>query len=72
MHRTTIYIPLLNEGTDVWRPVEAEQVGGDQYRIVGQRPADENWPFAQNQIVRCEMRLLSGRECLVAQKGPTP
>jgi hypothetical protein len=26
-----IYIPLLNEGTDCWRPIEAEHVGTDTY-----------------------------------------
>jgi hypothetical protein len=51
-----IYVPLLNEGTDCWRPVEAEQVRGDTYRIVGPKPEDETWPVAAGDVVRCERR----------------
>jgi hypothetical protein len=62
----TIYIPLQGEGTEVWRPVEAEHVGGDRYRILSPQPPDEIWPFNSNEIVRCERKLLSGENCLVA------
>ena len=51
-----IFIPLLNEGTDCWRPIEAEQVGSDTYRIVGAKPEDELWPVAAGEVVRCERR----------------
>jgi hypothetical protein len=51
-----IYIPLRNEGTDCWRPIEAEQVGSDTYRIVGSKPEDEDWPVASGEVVRCELR----------------
>lgn len=64
----TIYVALLNEGTDVWRPVLAEQLAGDRYRIVGQNddPDDEQWEFETGSVVRCEFRRLSDRPCLVA------
>jgi hypothetical protein len=42
-----IYVRLLGEGVDVWRPVRAEHVGGDVYRILSQ-PYDreiESWQF---------------------------
>lgn len=38
-------MPLLNEGTDVWRPVKATLISPDVYRIDGQMPDDEDWAF---------------------------
>ena len=32
--RETIYVALLDEGIDVWRPVEAERLSPDRYRIL--------------------------------------
>jgi hypothetical protein len=63
----TIYIKLRNERTDVWRPVEAEQVARNLHRILSRPIEDEEWPVAHNQIVECERRMLSGGECLVAK-----
>jgi hypothetical protein len=62
----TIYMPLLNEGTDVWRPVEATQLSAGTYRVEGEMPDDEEWMFAPGTAVRCEPKLLSGGECLTA------
>jgi hypothetical protein len=64
---TTLYIKLRNEGTDVWRPVEAEAVGANRYRILSLAPEDEIWPAAQNEIVECELKTLSGGDCLVVK-----
>ena len=63
---TTIYMPLLNEGVDVWRPVEATHLGGDRYRIDDQVPSEEEWAFAPGSIVRCELKTLSEGEALAA------
>jgi hypothetical protein len=65
---TTIYVYLLDEGTDVWRPVEAEHVGGEQYRILSANadPEDEHWQFQTGEVVRCETRKLSEGTHLVA------
>lgn len=49
-----IYMQLLNEGTDVWRPVEATHLSGDLYRVDESIPANEEWVFPQGAIVRCE------------------
>jgi hypothetical protein len=52
-----IYVSLLGEGVDVWRPVQAEHVHGDRYRIVSQ-PYDraiETWQFEPGDEVTCEM-----------------
>lgn len=49
-----IYMPLLNEGTDVWCPVEATHLSGDLYRVAGPVPDDQEWAFPAGAIVRCE------------------
>ncbi|MBN4055056.1 hypothetical protein JYT15_00955 [Acidimicrobium ferrooxidans] len=65
---TTIYVALLDEGVDCWRPVQAEHRGGDVYRIVGQPydRSDEWWRFGHGDSVFCEMRELSEGRVLVA------
>lgn len=57
---TTIYVPLLNEGTDVWRPVEATRLAEDLYLILGVVPEDETWAFPPGSTVRCEVRSAEG------------
>ena len=64
-----VYMPA--EAVDVWRPVAAEHLGGDLYRIVDTPPLGEVWQFNQGDIVRCRARRLSGdggrlTDCLVA------
>lgn len=64
---TTVYVYLLDEGSDVWRPVAAEHVRDDVYRLVGKPPDDtETWQFQTGQSVRCKQRLLSDGARLVA------
>ncbi len=63
----TIYVYLLDEGTDVWRPVDADQASPGYFRITSLKDdPDETWQFATGELVRCEMRRLSEGECLVA------
>jgi hypothetical protein len=52
-----IFVRLLNEGVDVWRPVLAERGSDDVYRIVDQ-PYDrdlEIWEFGPGEEVVCEV-----------------
>ena len=56
----TIYVSLLNEGVGVWRPVHAEPLGDDCYRLVGPVPQGEEWEFLPDSVVRCRPRVLSG------------
>ncbi len=56
----TVYIPLTDEGVNVWRPVEAEHVGGDLYRLTGRPPDGETWAFVFGDIVKCRPQALSG------------
>ncbi len=68
----TIYVYLLQEGVDVWRPVRARPLGGDLFRILSRNPdpEDEKWQFGTGGIVQVrEVLLAEGstpRPCLVA------
>lgn len=57
MSRTVqVHVSLLGEGVDVWRPVQAEHLGGSIYRIAVQ-PYDrevETWEFGPGERVVCE------------------
>ena len=71
---TTVYVSLLDEGVDVWRPVSAEHIKDDVYRIVGNPPdpEDEKWEFLPGQLVRCRMQQLFEGEFLVAHQAVNP
>jgi hypothetical protein len=60
----TVYVYLLNEGTDAWAPVKAERVGPDAFRLLPPQPRDEEWQFPPGSIVRCERQ--------VKRKGAEP
>jgi hypothetical protein len=63
---TTIFMPLLNEGTEVWRPVEAIPMADDTYRVEGEMDEDEEWAFAPGSIVRGEVKRFHEGEGLTA------
>jgi hypothetical protein len=63
---TTIYVALLNEGTDCWRPVKAERVSEGLFHIADSRPEDEEWAFQPGQTVRCCERAFQNGKGLVA------
>lgn len=52
----TVFVPLRDEGVDVWRPVDAEHLSESRYRILGPVPDDEHWTFEPGAIVRCAWR----------------
>jgi hypothetical protein len=56
-----IYVKLLNEGTNVWRPVKAVQVLDKVYRIISENsdPDDEKWAFSTGDLVWCSKQHLS-------------
>ncbi|MEW5904202.1 MAG: hypothetical protein AB1722_07635 [Pseudomonadota bacterium] len=55
-----IYVALLEEGTDVWRPVMAKQTSNESFLILGEVPAEESWQFLPGTHVRCEEHVFSG------------
>ena len=66
---TTIYIKLLNEGTNVYRPVPSLKKDDNIYEVLGKDiydSQDETWEFPPGSIVVCEWQKLSGGDCLVA------
>ena len=60
--RVQIYVRLLGEGTEVWRPVDTTHENSGLYRIIGQNPdpSDESWEFTTGDLVKCENRVSSG------------
>ena len=58
----TVYVALLDEGIDVWRPVEARAVGEDIYELSGSVPSEERWAFQPGDLVACEPHTFAGGE----------
>jgi ClpX C4-type zinc finger protein len=58
----TIYVWLPEEGVDVFRPVTAQPLHDDLYRLIDAPPEGEVWEFQQGDTVRCLHRQLSGDE----------
>ncbi|HWH44793.1 MAG TPA: hypothetical protein VNT32_08675 [Thermoleophilaceae bacterium] len=54
MPTEVIYVGLLNEGVDVWAPVEAEALGDGVFALPQDPPADQEWAFPPGSRVRCE------------------
>jgi hypothetical protein len=71
--KETIYVELLDEGVNVWRPVEAERREDGLYRILSRPPDEtETWKFPQGSVVRCEeMTFSGGRKGLAARERIT-
>ena len=62
----TVYIELLGEGVDVWRPLQAEPESPAIFRLPPTAPSGETWRFPPGSRVLCETRQLSGGPALVA------
>lgn len=52
----TVHVALQEEGTTVWRPVDALHIKGSIYQLVGLVPDQEQWQFMPGQIVECQER----------------
>jgi hypothetical protein len=61
---TTIYVYLLDEGVDCWRPIDAVKRGDNLYEIVSKNPdpEDEKWEFSTGDVVRCVLKTLMDRQ----------
>lgn len=63
----TVYVYLLDEGVHVWRPVPAEPLGEDKFRLSPEPvPKEETWEFAPGEVVVARPRELSEGVRLVA------
>ena len=66
-----IFIPLLNEGTDVLRPTEGLVLGSNEVRVLptpNYDPSVEEWAFPPGTKVKCAREIRSGGEILVARQ----
>jgi elongation factor G len=62
-----IYMPLIDEAVQVWRPVSARRIATDIFEVVDSVPEDEVWQFQPGAIVQVKpKRFASGGEGLVA------
>lgn len=64
-----IYIPLLEEGTEVFRPVSASYHCENTYKILESDDYDlddEIWKYTPGTIVKCELQIRDGKQILVA------
>jgi hypothetical protein len=64
-----VYVELLEEGVDVWRPVLASADANGVYRLTDENSGDEKWQFAPGSRVRCAWRELSDEYVLMALEG---
>jgi hypothetical protein len=66
-----IFVRLLDEGVDVWRPVRTERAGGGVYRILEQDydREIEKWEFEPGERVTCELVDSSDGPILAAVAG---
>ncbi len=64
-----VYVPLLNEGVDVWKPLKALHQKENIYKIVSENSSssDELWQYNLNDLVKCKTKKFEdGKVALVA------
>jgi hypothetical protein len=68
--RETIYVALLDERVDVWRPVAARRLANGAYLILEQDydRATETWQFEPGTVVRCRVENRNGRQITIAKE----
>jgi hypothetical protein len=68
----TVFVRLLDEGTDVMRPVQAERIRPGIFRLfasVDYDPEYETWEFAPGSIVRCNIQHINNEVVLVVAES---
>lgn len=66
-----LYVPLLNEGTDVLRPTKGIWLGDDEAQVLAAAdydPRTEEWVFPPGSRVKCMSEVRGGRQLLVARQ----
>ncbi len=65
-----IYVALIDEGVDVWRPVKAERIKKSLFRILDQpyNREIELWQFGPGDLVICELMESSDGPIMAATK----
>jgi hypothetical protein len=62
MGTVQIYVAVVDDGTEVWRPVQARVVGDDVFELLGVIPAEESWQFQPGARVRCKTKVFANGE----------
>lgn len=65
----TIYIKLLDEGVDVYRPVDAICLSDGCYQLKGFDifdPEDEHWEYLPGNVVKATTKEFNGKSILIA------
>lgn len=60
-----IYIRLIDEGTEVFRPTGAEMLQDGLFKVLptaNYEPDDECWEFVPGSVVRCISKKLNGEQ----------
>ena len=70
----TVYVPLLDEGTTVWRPVAARNQGAGVWELDPAAVADEDerWAFGPGERVEVERRTLTGGDAVLVAVRRVP
>jgi len=68
----TVFMPLLQEGTDAWRPVEVIPLEGAEYRVEGPMPDGEIWKFAPGSLIQIRWKKFADGRRRLIPKGPAP
>ena len=66
-----LYVPLLNEGTDVLRPTKGLVLGSDLMQVLATTdydPAIEEWEFPPGSQVKCAAEIKGDQRMLVARQ----
>ena len=65
---TVVYVSLLNEGVEVWRPARAVPLNSEVFLLSPDQevPKEEEWQFIPGQVVICKRRQLEDGPALVA------
>ena len=69
--KVEIFIPLLNEGTDVLRPTRGLVLGTNEVQVLATPdydPTTEDWEFPPGSKIRCVKEMRGDRELLVARQ----
>lgn len=69
-----IYVRLLNEGTDVWRPTTGRPIGAGTFEVLPTSDYDaesEEWEFVPGSLVQCRWHRFSDGPALAAMR-PAP
>lgn len=65
-----IYMPLLDEGTQVMRPTQGVLLADKIFQVLATPdydPDDEHWQFPPGSIVRCVEKVENGETLFVAE-----